>query len=97
MQHVTARILASPQRVAGVGGTFKFVVTGESGGTWLVRCADPVAVTEGDGESDITVTVSAPDFIELANKRLNPQSAYIQGRIKLSGDLMLALKLGELL
>ena len=97
INHWTAKVLASPERVSGIGATYKFIVEGSTGGTWRVACKDPVSVTEGDGPSDCTVTVGEQDFIALVNKRMNPQIAFISGKIKLAGDITLALKLGEFL
>ena len=91
----TAKVLGAPEKVRDIGATFKFIVEGKDGGTWRVQCKDPVAVTEGDGPADCTVMVKNDDFVSLANKKLNPQVAFMMGKIKLSGDLSLALKLGE--
>lgn len=58
------------------------------------------AVYEGgpkDGKPNTTLTVSDEDFIELASGKLNPQTAFMRGKLKVTGNLMLAQKLGPLL
>ncbi len=97
ISHWSAKLLADPQRFQGIGATYKFIVEGPGGGTWCVHCKTPVSVAEGEGGADCTVAVGAADFIELANRRLNPQVAFLSGKIRLSGDLSLALKLGDLI
>lgn len=49
------------------------------------------------GKADTTMTVSDDDLIAIASGTLSPQVAYLKGRLKISGNLMLAQKLGPLL
>lgn len=52
--------------------------------------------TEGrfdDLEEDITVTTSDENFAKLASGSLNPQSAFLSGKIKIQGSMALAMKL----
>ena len=92
----SARVLADPQGIAKLGATYKFVVTGPGGGSWIFRCKDPVAVSEGDGNAECTIRMNAPDFVALGKGELNPQMAFMSGRLDVEGDLELALKLGSI-
>ncbi|HVU04721.1 MAG TPA: SCP2 sterol-binding domain-containing protein [Polyangiaceae bacterium] len=38
----------------------------------------------------VTLTLSAPDFLRLVTGKLNGQTAFFQGKLKLSGDMMFA-------
>lgn len=49
------------------------------------------------GKADTTMTVSDTDLIEIASGSLNPQVAYLKGKLKIAGNIMLAQKLGPLL
>lgn len=49
------------------------------------------------GKADTTMTVSDEDLMEIASGTLSPQVAYLKGRLKLAGNIMLAQKLGPLL
>lgn len=49
------------------------------------------------GKADTTLTVGDGDFVDMATGALNPQLAYLKGKMKISGNLMLAQKLGPLL
>lgn len=58
------------------------------------------AVYEGEpksGKADTTMTISDGDLIDIASGSLNPQTAFLKGKLKISGNLMLAQKLGPLL
>lgn len=50
-----------------------------------------------EGKPNTTLTISDEDFVELAQGKLNPQTAFMKGKLKVSGNLMLAQKLGPLL
>lgn len=92
----SARVLADPKGIAKLDATYKFVVTGAGGGSWIFRCKEPVAVSEGQGSADCTITMNAPDFVALGKGELNPQMAFMSGRLDVDGDLELALKLGAI-
>lgn len=57
------------------------------------------AVSSGmySGKADLTVTVSEDDFVALATQKLNPQQAFMKGKIKVKGNMSVAMKLGEVL
>ena len=87
-----------PSKGKAVNGVYKFVITGEGGGTWLVDLkADPPVVKEEDGDAQCTITVSADDFIKIVNKELNSQMAFMTGKLKIQGDMGLAMKLNQIL
>ena len=37
------------------------------------------------------------DFVDIISEKLNAQMAFLQGRLKVAGDMSLALKLGTIL
>lgn len=56
-------------------------------------------VTEGapSGKADTTLTVADDDFVDIALNKLNPQTAFMKGKLKIQGNIMMAQKLGPLL
>jgi len=80
-----------------IGGTYKFVLNGAEGGTWVVDLRkDSFGVRESDEEAQCRVTISSEDFVKIATGKLKAESAFMRGKLKLIGDLGLAMKLGKL-
>jgi len=99
IHRISAKLLASPGSAAEINGTYKFVIEGEGGGTWVFKCADPVGVSEVTGqtaEADCTLTLKASDFVDIAERKLNPQVAFLSGKLQVAGDPSLALKLHKI-
>ena len=59
---------------------------------------DSNAVTENDAaEADCTVDVSLEDLQSMLSGDLNPMNAFMAGKIKVKGDMSVAMKLGSLM
>lgn len=50
-----------------------------------------------DRPADCTIRISEPNLTKLINGKLNPMTAFAMGKIKVSGDMSVALKLSQLL
>ncbi len=85
-------------KAAGVDGSIQMELTGEGGGTWAVKISGgAIDVVEGGVESPTTtLTMSADDFVGMVNGNVNAMAAFMQGRIKLQGDMGLAMKFQSL-
>lgn len=53
-------------------------------------------VSTGNADADCTVNVSMADFQSLVNGQLNPMSAFMSGKIRVDGDMGVAMKLQSL-
>lgn len=84
-----------PSMIRGVNAAILFDLTGEGGGKWVLRIEDGKAkLEEGEITSpDMTVSAEARDFVAILDGSLNPVAAFMQGRLKLSGDMSLAVYL----
>lgn len=78
------------------GAVYKFTLEGEGGGTWVLNLKDAPGVSEGDGPADCTISLSAEDFVALVEGRESGQQLFFQGRLRIDGDMGLALKLEKL-
>ena len=92
----SARAMANAAKVAKLEATYKFIIGGKGGGSWLLRCRSPVSMEKGEGPADCTISMDAADFVALGNGELNPQMAFMSGRLNVEGDLELALRLSEI-
>ncbi|CAH2255748.1 peroxisomal multifunctional enzyme type 2 [Pararge aegeria] len=95
-------VKANPDKAKTVGAVYLYNIT-ENGKTikqWTLDLKKDLTVYQGEpknGKADTTMTVSDDDLMEIASGTLSPQVAYLKGRLKLAGNIMLAQKLGPLL
>ncbi len=54
-------------------------------------------ISTDDNEADCTIGISLADFTALTNGSLNPMNAFMSGKIKVTGDMGVAMKLQTLL
>ena len=82
-------------RTAGMTNSYLFDI--EGAGTWKVDVQNgAVAVTEGEGDADATISASEENFLKLIRGEQNPTTAYMTGKLKIKGDMGAALKLQKL-
>jgi F420-dependent oxidoreductase-like protein len=95
---VTQRVAADPTLVQRVNAVYQFNVMGEDGGTWVVDLkngAGDVWAGQHD-DADCIISMNREDFLALATGRINPLNAFMQGRIRVQGDIMMATRLQSL-
>jgi putative sterol carrier protein len=72
----------------------QFNLTGEGGGTWTFKIAEgKCEVKDGAAESPMaTLTATAADYLAIVRGELNAVSAFMSGKIKVTGDLGIMMK-----
>jgi putative sterol carrier protein len=87
------------ERAGDLRATYAFELSGEGGGAWTVHVADgALQVADGaDPAADVTIRASADDWMAIVEGRKDPQLAFLTGKLKVSGDLQLGLRLREVI
>ena len=82
---------------SGLGGTLKFDF-GEPGSVYIDGKSSPNTVSDGSGKNaDCTITLSLETFEKMVKGELDGTSAFMQGKLRVAGDMGLAMKLGPIL
>ena len=92
LQEITEKMREAVGSDSGLGGSVKFDF-GDEGKVFI----DGGTVTNEDAPADCTLQVSKSDFEEMAAGRLDPTMAFMSGKLKVQGDMGLAMKLQPLL
>ena len=82
----------------GLSATYQFDLSGDGGGKWHVIIAnEQIQVKEGAHPSpNITISMAAADYLDLVNGKLNGQVAFMTGKLRIAGDMGLALRMQSL-
>ncbi len=85
-----------------LGAVYKFILNGPDGGTWIVDLREDTygvreAGEEEKEEANCTFNASDTHFIDMVDGKLRPENAFLTGKVKFTGDIALAMKLGDLL
>ena len=96
-EQVPEALAKFPEQARDVNAIFCFKITGEGGGTWTVDLAgDPPSCQARDtGNAQCTIEVSHDDFRTMRSDPQTGMQLYFQGKLKVSGDPMLATKLQQ--
>jgi putative sterol carrier protein len=87
-----------PDKARELNATYGFKITGDGGGEWTVDCtANPPTCTKGEtGKPQCMVEVAHADFKTMLADPNAAMQLYFQGKLRVSGDPMLAMKLSQL-
>ncbi len=96
---INNRLEADPSKAQGVNAAYAFDLAGDDGGAYHVVLKD------GKGEAgpgapenpNITISMKSEDFVDLATGKLDGTMAFMSGKLKIKGDMGLAMKLQSVL
>jgi putative sterol carrier protein len=91
---VASAVKTLQQKMEGksVPGSVKFVIPGE--GSIMIEGEE---VRAEDGPADCTMTANADTFEGILDGDVNPTAAFMSGKLKVEGDMGLAMKLSSIL
>ncbi len=93
MQEMPQRFL--PEKAQDLDTTIQLNLSGDNGGQWWFRIADgKCEVHEGTVDNPaMTLNASADDLYSVFTGETNAVAAFMQGKIKVGGDMSLAIKM----
>lgn len=83
-----------PEKAGSQSAVIQYDVTSPEGKhSYQVKVADGrCTIAEGPAEKPrVTLALAAPDFLRLVTGKLNGQMAFMQGKLKLGGDMIFAI------
>lgn len=88
----------NPEKAKGVNGIVQCVFTGDQASNWVIEIKDQTChVQEGlTNDPDLSIKAKAEDGVKLLTGKLDPMRAYMLGKIRITGDLGLGMKLVNL-
>jgi putative sterol carrier protein len=84
-----------PEKAAGVDAVIQYNLSGAEAGDWVITIHEGAcSVEKGTTESPkLTLAADSGDYLDIITGKLNAMAAFAEGKIKLKGDLGLAMKL----
>jgi len=98
-EKIAQKLKDKPETSKAVNSVYEFNITGDNGGVWTVDLTkEPGTVQAGStGTAKCTVTCASGDFMNIVSGKMNPQMAFMSGKLKIKGDMGLAMKLQKVI
>ena len=96
LEAATAGLKEKVGEDCGLGSILKFDF-GDDGILVLDASQVPNVIGNDDAEAACTIGISLADFMDMADGKLDGTMAFMSGKLKVQGDMGIAMKLGPLL
>ncbi len=97
LEELTAEMSKRVAEKGGIDGKVVKFDFGDDGQMTIDGAADPAVVNNENGDADCTVVVDKDVFESIAAGEENAQMAFMSGKLKVEGDMGIAMQLGSLL
>jgi putative sterol carrier protein len=95
LQEITAKMKEGASKKSPFGNTVKFAT--DQGVVHIDGNANPPAVSNDDKAADCTIKMDFGDFADLIGGKLDGMTAFMTGKLKIEGDMGVAMKLQSIL
>lgn len=85
----------NPAAAGQMAVAYQFDISGPKGGKWALKIADGKCdlIANGVPDPSVTISLADEDWMAIREGKLNSQMAFMQGKLKITGDMNLAMKL----
>lgn len=95
LQEITTKMKEGASKKSAFGNSVKF--TTNQGVVHIDGNQTPPAVSNDDNAADCTIKMDFSDFDDLINGKLDGMTAFMTGKLKIEGDMGVAMKLQSIL
>ena len=96
LENLTEGVRKSVGEDSGLGATVKFDF-GDDGMIFVDGASSPNTVSNEDADAQCTIKMTMENFEKMASGDLDPTAAFMSGKLSVSGDMSIAMKLGSVL
>ncbi len=84
-----------PEKAQGLNAVIQFNFSGAEAGNWNVEIKNStIKVEKGiHAAPSLTISADSADCLKLFNKEIDPMQAFLRGKLKVQGDMWLAMKM----
>lgn len=95
LQEITEKMKEGASKKTAFGNSVKFAT--DQGVVHIDGNQTPPAVTNDDKAADCTIKMDFGDFADLIGGKLDGMTAFMTGKLKIEGDMSVAMKLQSIL
>jgi putative sterol carrier protein len=94
----TMKTLFNSTAAAGMNKTIQWNISGDEAGKWAFKIANQTCelIPGGVEKPDLTMMMSDKDWLAIAEGKLDAMNAYMTGKVKTAGDMMLAMRIPQI-
>ena len=95
LQELTEQIRNKVTHADNINATIKLVT--DQGVVYIDATASPAIVSNDDKPADCDLQVSVDNLVKMSNGDINPMMAVMTGKLKIKGDMGIAMKMGQIM
>lgn len=97
LEDVTAGMRERVEKNGAIAGKTVVFDFGDEGAVRIDGKSNPAVVDNEAGEADCRIKVALSDFKDIAAGKQNAQMMFMMGKLKVEGDMGIAMQLGKIL
>ncbi|MCU0390332.1 MAG: SCP2 sterol-binding domain-containing protein [Thermoflexibacter sp.] len=95
LQEFTEKVRTIASNASNLKGSVKFSMN--EGVVFIDNTQQPYTVSNENKDASCTISISLDDAVKLMNGELNPAAAFMFGKLKVSGDVGVAMQIAQII